>query len=315
MARVFDHGNGILAVDSCHERELQTALHAVIEDGRAAVIDTGVNRSVPHMLAALEERGVGPESVDWIILTHVHLDHAGGAGEFAARCPNAKVTVHPRGARHMADPSRLMQATVAIYGEEATRRIYGEVKPVPRDRIVETPDNAAVHLAGREFRFFDTPGHARHHVVVHDGGSGHVFAGDTFGISYRELDIDGRQFVFPTTSPSQFDPEPLHRSIERIVSLDPAAIYVTHFSRILEVRRLSADLHRLVDAHAELGLRHRRAGAERHRLLKEGVADLLFSEGERQGWRLRGNALGTLLALDIELNAQGLAVWLDALPE
>jgi glyoxylase-like metal-dependent hydrolase (beta-lactamase superfamily II) len=152
-----------------------------------------------------------------------------------------------------------MQATVAIYGEEATRRIYGEVKPVPRDRIVETPDNAAVHLAGREFRFFDTPGHARHHVVVHDGGSGHVFAGDTFGISYRELDIDGRQFVFPTTSPSQFDPEPLHRSIERIVSLDPAAIYVTHFSRILEVRRLSADLHRLVDAHAELGLRHRAA--------------------------------------------------------
>lgn len=315
MARVFDHGHGILAVDSCYERELQTALHAVIEDGRAAIIDTGVNRSVPHMLAALEERGVGPEAVDWIILTHVHLDHAGGAGEFAARCPNAKVTVHPRGARHMADPSRLMAATVAIYGEEMTRRIYGEVKPVPLDRIVETPDAAAVHLAGREFRFFDTPGHARHHVVVHDGGTGHVFAGDTFGISYRELDVDGRQFAFPTTSPSQFDPGPLQRSIDRIISLAPAAIYVTHFSRILEVRRLSADLHRLVDAHAELGLRHRRAGDERHRLLKEGVADLLFSEGKQQGWALGGDALRELLALDIELNAQGIGAWLDALPE
>ncbi len=302
-------------MDSLYERELQTALHAVIEQGRAAIVDAGVNRSVPHMLAALEARGVTSERVDWIVLTHVHLDHAGGAGEFALRCPNARVTVHPRGARHMMDPSRLMAATVGIYGEEATRRIYGEVRPIPRERMVETPEGATVSLAGRELLFLDAPGHARHHVVVRDGRTGHVFAGDTFGLSYRELDVDQRQFVFPTTSPSQFDPQALHRSVERIISLDPAAIYVAHFSRIRDVARLADDLHRLIDAHAELGLRHRRVGAERHRLLKDGVTEIVLSEGKRQGWALGGDALLELFALDVELNAQGLGAWLDALPE
>jgi glyoxylase-like metal-dependent hydrolase (beta-lactamase superfamily II) len=146
MARAFDYGDGILAVDSVYEREMQTALHAVIEEGRAAIIDTGVNRSVPGMLAALAERGVAPDCVDWIILTHVHLDHAGAAGAFAERCPNAKVAVHPRGARHVVDPTRLMAGTVAIYGAEATQRIYGDVLPVPKERVVETPDGAVISL-------------------------------------------------------------------------------------------------------------------------------------------------------------------------
>lgn len=314
-ARTVDHGHGILAVDSLYERENQTALHAVIEGGRAAIVDTGVNRSVPGMLAALAARGVAPEQVDWIFLTHVHLDHAGGTGEFAHRCPAARVAVHPRGARHMADPSRLMAATVAIYGEEMTRRIYGEVRPVPRERIVEVPDGARLSLAGREFLFLDVPGHARHHVAIRDEATGHVFAGDTFGISYRELDAGGRQFAFPTTSPSQFDPEALHASIERIISLGPAAIYVTHFSRILDVRRLSDDLHRLIDAHVALAREARDAGAERHRRLRDGVRDLLVAEGKRQGWGLDGDALLELLALDFELNAQGLGAWLDSLSE
>jgi len=315
MARVFEYERGILAVDSRYERELQTALHAVVEGGRAAIVDAGVNRSVPYMLAALAARGVPPERVDWIILTHVHLDHAGGAGEFARLCPNARVVVHPRGARHLADPSRLMEATRAIYGEDATRRIYGEVRPVPRERIVEAPEGATLALAGREFRFLDTPGHARHHVVVQDGATGHVFAGDTFGLSYRELDVGGRAFAFPTTSPSQFDPEALHRSIERIVSLAPAAIYVTHFSRVGDVSRLSADLHRLVDAHAALALQHRGAGAGRHALLKQGVTGIVRAEARRQAWTLPERELLELFALDIELNAQGLGLWLDALPE
>ena len=215
----------------------------------------------------------------------------------------------------MADPSRLMTATRAIYGEEATRRIYGEVLPVPRERIVEVPDGAVLALGRREFRFLDVPGHARHHVAIVDGATGHVFAGDTFGISYRALDAGGKCFVFPTTSPSQFDPGPLHHSIERIVSLGPAAIYVTHFSKILDVSRLSEDLHRLIDAHVELALAHRRAGSERHRRLGDGVRELLVSEGKRQGWGLSGEALLERIALDIELNAQGLGAWLDALPE
>jgi len=309
---VFDYGHGISAVDSVYDRRLQTAIHLLIEDGRAAVIDTGTAHAVPHVLAALAAKGVAPGQVDYVILTHVHLDHAGAAGQLMARFPNARLTVHPRGARHIIDPGRLLAGTEAIYGAQQTRRIYGEILPVARERVIETPEGMLLRLAGRELLFLDAPGHARHHVVVRDGASGHIFAGDTFGLSYRELDQDGRQFSFPTTSPSQFDPPALHRSIDRMLSFAPQALYVTHFGRLTNLTVLAADLHRLIDAHAELGERHRRAGAERKRLLMEGVRSLVLAERERQGWRLPSEKLLEVFALDIELNAQGLESWLDA---
>jgi len=311
-AGVFDYGDGICAVDSVYDRRLQTAIHLLVEKGRAAVIDTGTSHAVPHVVAALQAQGVAPEQVDYVILTHVHLDHAGAAGQLMARFPNAALTVHPRGARHMIDPSRLLAATVAIYGEEETRRTYGEILPVPRARVLETPEGATLRLAGRELLFLDAPGHARHHVVVRDSRTGHIFAGDTFGLSYRELDRDGRQFSFPTTSPSQFDPTALHHSIDRMLAFEPAALYVTHFGRLTKPTALAADLHRLIDAHAELGERHRRAGAERKRLLREGVSALVLAERERQNWRLPREKVLEIFALDIELNAQGLEFWLDA---
>jgi hydroxyacylglutathione hydrolase len=309
---VFDYGHGICAVDSVYDRRLQTAIHLLVEEGRAAVIDTGTSHSVPHVMAALQAKGIAPAQVDYVILTHVHLDHAGAAGQLMARFPNARLTVHPRGARHMIDPSRLIAATEAIYGEADTRRIYGEILPVAHARVIETPEGTTLRLAGRELLFLDAPGHARHHVVVRDGSTGHIFAGDTFGLSYRELDQDGRQFSFPTTSPSQFDPPALHRSIDRMLSFAPGALYVTHFGRLTNLTVLAADLHRLIDAHAELGERHRRAGAERKHLLMEGVSAIVLAERERQGWRLPSEKVLEVFALDVELNAQGLESWLDA---
>lgn len=311
-AGVFDYGHGISAVDSVYDRREQTAIHLLVEDGRAALIDTGTAHAVPHVLAALEAKGIAPAQVDYVILTHVHLDHAGGAGQLMARFPNARLTVHPRGARHVIDPGRLLAATVAIYGEEETRRVYGEILPVAKARVIETPEGATLRLAGRELLFLDAPGHARHHVVARDSKTGHIFAGDTFGLSYRELDQDGKQFSFPTTSPSQFEPLELHRSIDRMLSHGPEAIYVAHFGRLTNLTRLAGDLHRLIEAHAELGERHRRAGAERKRLLKEGVSDLVLAERERQGWRLPRGKVLEVFALDIELNAQGIESWLDS---
>lgn len=308
----FDFGEGIFAVDTVYDRPQQTAAHVVVHRGRAAIVDTGTARAAPRVLAALGSLGIGPEAVDYVVLTHVHLDHAGGAGTLMAKLPNAKLTVHPRGARHIADPSRLVAATAAIYGEGQLRRVYGEVLPVEPGRIIETPEGAAVSLAGRELRFFDAPGHARHHVIVRDGRTGHLFAGDCFGLSYRELDVDGRQSVFPTTSPSQFDPEALAGTLDRILALAPAAVYVAHFGQVREVARLAADLKRLVAAHVALARAHRQAGAERFRLLKEGVRALVLAERVRQGWPLSAGKTLELFDLDIELNAQGLAVWLDA---
>ena len=204
---VIDYPHGISAVDSGYVRPQLDAIHLVVEQGRAAVVDTGTNDSVPFVLAALADKGIAPDAIDFVILTHVHLDHAGGAGLLMAQAPNAKLVVHPRGARHMIDPSKLMAATRDVYGVEAATKMYGEIVPVPAERVIEATDGSAVSLAGRIFTFHDTPGHARHHNCIHDGATGHLFTGDMFGLSYRELDRDGRQFVFPATTPTQFDPE------------------------------------------------------------------------------------------------------------
>ncbi len=311
-ARFIDYDHGVSAIDSGYVRPMLAAVHLIVEGGRAAIVDTGTNDSVPAVLEALAARGVPPGNVDWVMLTHVHLDHAGAAGLLARHLPNARVTVHPRGARHMVDPSRLLAGTVAVYGEQATREKYGDVLPVPADRVVETPDGATLRLGSREFAFLDTPGHARHHVCIHDRATGHVFAGDTFGLSYRELDDGDRQFVFPSTTPVQFDPGPLHASIDRLLALKPGAIHVTHFGQVRDVPRLGADLHRLVDAHAALAQRWRDAGADRQCRIADGLRELLLSEGRRHGWKLSEEEVLRLFADDVELNAAGLVAWLDA---
>jgi glyoxylase-like metal-dependent hydrolase (beta-lactamase superfamily II) len=308
----YDYGEGITALDALYERPRLNAIHVLIERGRAAIIDTGTALAIPRLLSLLQQKGIPPEAVDYVILTHVHLDHAGGAGQLMARCPNAVLTVHPRGARHMIDPGRLMGATEQIYGAQATGRLYGKVLPVPPERILETAEGARISLAGRELEFYDAPGHARHHVVIRDTRTGHLFAGDTFGLSYRELDRDGRQFSFPTTSPSQFDPVALHRSIERMVSLGPQAIYATHFGQLRDIPRLAHDLHRLIDAHAELALKYADSGAQRHANLTRGVRDLVRAEAVCQQWKLPENDALEVFKLDIELNAQGLEAWLDS---
>jgi hydroxyacylglutathione hydrolase len=308
--RAYPHG--IYGLDSGYVRPRLDAIHFIVEQGRVAFIDTGTNASVPRMLEALAHLGLGVEAVDYVIPTHVHLDHAGGAGLLMQQLPNATLVIHPRGAAHMIDPSKLWAGTVAVYGEERARHDYGELVPVPRARVIEAPDGASVSLAGRRLLFLDTPGHAKHHFCVWDAQASALFTGDTFGISYRELDTaDGREFIFASTTPTQFDPPALRASIDRLLALRPEAIYLTHYSRITDVERLGADLRRVVDAHEALGLRWADCAdtVEREKGLLDGVDQMARAEARRAG----GNESLWVRVLenDIALNAQGLAAWLD----
>lgn len=313
MSDIIDYEFDISAIDSGYQRPRLDAIHLIVENGRTAIVDTGVNSSVPHVLEALRMKGIAPAQVDYVVLTHIHLDHAGGAGLLLNHLPNAMLTVHPRGARHIIDPAKLIASTEAVYGAAAMAHIYGQIEPVARGRVIETPHGAAIDLNGRQLVFYDTPGHARHHVCVFDEKSQHLFAGDTFGLSYRELDLYGRQFVFPTSSPTQFDPAAAHRSLDLIAGLQPRAIYVTHYSQVREITRLVDDMHRLVDAHEQLARAETGADSARHARLAAGVTDLVLKEAQRYGWPLTRAEVLEVFAGDIELNAQGLAIWIDSL--
>lgn len=311
MQGLTSYGHGIYAVDSGYTGTGIAAIHLIEEGGRAALVDTGNNAALVHVEEALKATGLKPEAVDYVLLTHIHLDHAGGAGAFMQAFPNAKLVVHPRGARHMVEPSKLFAGVSAVYGPERAKALYGELIPVPADRVIEATEGLELSLAGRVIRVFDTPGHARHHVCYFDTASRSFFTGDTFGLSYRQLDVDGRPSIFPTTTPVQFEPDAMHASIARMEAEQPAAMYLTHYAQVTDVPRLAADLHRLIDAHVAIAERHAAAGDVRTALIERDVWALVGEEAQRQGWTLPETEWRALLALDVELNAQGLDVWLD----
>lgn len=310
----FDHG--ISAVDAVYAgRHSHSAIHIVQAGDQAAIIDSGTNYSIPALVEALAQQGLMPEQVAYVIVTHVHLDHAGGAGEALRRLPNARLVVHPRGARHMIDPSKLVAGTVAVYGAEKTREIYGDIVPVAAARVIEAPDGFQLDFNGRKLVFLDTPGHARHHFCIFDETSDSIFTGDTFGISYREFDVGsdvgGQAFIFPTTTPVQLEPEATHASIDRLMALKPQAAYLTHYSRVTGLECLAADLHRRLDDFVVLAQQVVDMGEARHRTLVEKLETYLIDQLAAHGCRLPRAEMSRLLAADVELNAQGLGVWLD----
>jgi glyoxylase-like metal-dependent hydrolase (beta-lactamase superfamily II) len=303
---------GIVAIDAQFVSCGRAAIYMIVEGGRAAFFDTGTNGSLPQVLAALTFFGIARECVDYVIPSHVHLDHAGGAGAMMAAFPNARLIVHPRGARHLAVPSRLIAGTREVYGDALTRARYGDPLPVPAARIVETADGMPLELAGRTLTVLDTPGHARHHVSILDERTRHVFAGDAFGFCLRLPAFADRDYAFPSTSPSQFDPVAMHASVDRILRTRPAAVCLTHFGRVTDVQRLGADLHRLIDAHCAVARAAAGGPAEsRQARLHAGLRELFMEETARQRLSVADSSLLDLVDEALEVNAQGLAVWLD----
>jgi len=311
---IEDLGHGIYAIDTGFQRPRFDAAYLMVEDGRAAFIDTGTNHAVPRLLAALNALGLHTDAVDWVIPTHVHLDHAGGVGLLMEALPHARALVHPRGLRHMVDPKALWLGALAVYGEDEMQRSYGKLVPVPAERAEATHDEQIVHLAGRPLRFIDSPGHAKHHHAVWDEKSRSWFTGDTFGLSYRAFDVDGRAWILPTSTPVQFEPEALKATVARLLAAEPVAMQLTHYGRIggsvEEVRRLAAVMLEQVDEMVALA-RLLKDVPGRHEKLKGGLLAAYLARVQGHGYRGDMADAADWLALDAELNAQGLQVMLD----
>lgn len=310
-ATLISYEHGIHALDAEYVRPRLAASYLMVQNGHAAIIETGTNRSVPRILSELADLGIAPDAVDYVIVTHVHLDHAGAAGALLSACPNARLVVHPKGARHMIDPEKLIQGSIAVYGEAPFRELYGDILPCPPERVIEADDGFKLDFHGRMLTFVDTPGHARHHFCVLDSASNGFFTGDTFGISYREFDVAGRPFIFPTSTPVQFEPDALHASIDRLMAMRPDAMYLTHYGKVADLTRLAADLHGLIDDYVGLTLAAPGEGVARHAWLKEAIGDLLVARLREHGCGLDDASCRELLSNDVELNAQGLLVWRD----
>lgn len=303
-----DHG--IHTIDTAFQREHFDAAYLMVENGRAAFIDCGTNHSVPLLLASLERLSLTPGEVDWLIVTHAHLDHAGGAGLLMQHLPHAVLVAHPRAAPHLIEPSKLIAGATAVYGEDEMQRSYGRIQPVPERRVLVVEDGQTLSLAGRVLEFIDTPGHARHHHCIWDARSRSWFTGDTFGLSYRELDGPNGAYILPTSTPVQFEPEALKASIARMLAYSPQAMYLTHYGRVDRVAALSQALCEQIDAMVSIAVSCADR-TDRHRCLTAGLTALYLERARAQQVPLDDDAVARVLAMDIELNAQGLGVWLD----
>ena len=309
---MIHYAHGIHAIDTGYVRPVFDASHLIVHEGRAAFVDTGVSHSVPVLLAALDELSIARTAVDFVFLTHVHLDHAGGAGQLMQALPNAQAVLHPRGAPHMIDPGKLIEASIAVYGAEAYARLYGEILPIDAARVVATAPGQQFSLAGRRLEILHTPGHALHHQAIFDHHSRGVFTGDTFGLSYREFDVDGRALAIPTTTPTQFDPDQLIDSIRRILALQPEAAYFTHYGEVRDLVRIGADLERQIGEYVRIARSHAGLDAEAARqAIRSDLGAFLREEVRRHGCSLSGAEVDALLDNDVVLNTDGLLVWLS----
>jgi glyoxylase-like metal-dependent hydrolase (beta-lactamase superfamily II) len=298
---------GIYCVDTAFMRDELASLYLLQEGDEVAFIDTGTRYSLDNVLTTLKALDIHHTQIKYVIPTHVHLDHAGGAGAMMELFDQARLIIHPRGAHHMIDPGKLIEGSISVYGEVLFRQLYGEIKPIDKARVDIAEDLDRYYLGSRELLFIDTPGHARHHFCIYDDQSQGIFTGDSFGLGYPPLKhlADG---LIPTSSPVQFDPAALLATIDRLLSYQPKRMYLTHFGVIDQPAHRSIGLKRWITDYVALCEETNPLDARSEQRLQNKLRDMLFG-------RLSGDAglsedeLEYLLENDIKLNSQGLAIW------
>lgn len=304
---MFECGDGIYGTDSFYEREGCTSIYIICNSGRCGIIESAANSSLPHLLSALDELGVDYANVDFLALTHVHLDHAGGAGSYMQKFPNAKLIVHPRGAKHMADPTALIEGVCEVYGKSETERMYGEIIPIDRERIISADDGYVFNIGDKKIITLETPGHAKHHNSYYDESDSVIFSGDAFGVSYSEMQTEKGRWAIPTTSPVQFSPEDMVSSINKMLALNPKKILLTHFGEVSNISEAAEELCSTVQEYTKIA----EAAQGDFKLIKENVKNLHIELCKKHNIPNPEQYTDSILSTDTELNSQGLSCWYE----
>jgi glyoxylase-like metal-dependent hydrolase (beta-lactamase superfamily II) len=287
-----------------------TACYLRIAGDECAFVEAHTAHALPRLLAALADHGMTPAQVRWVIVTHAHLDHASGASALLAACPNATLVAHPRAAKNLIDPEKLVQGATAVYGAARFAELYGKLDPIPKARVRTLEDGESVQLGGAQLHAVHTYGHAFHHFAVDDPELDTVYTGDTFGLVYPALQAHGR-FALPSTSPTGFHAAEANNSLDRVLALGRRFVCPTHYDAYEDLAPIAAQVRRFVDRAGAWVLDASR-GDETPEAMQARLMiawrDAILEEAPRFG-----PAELALLALDIELNAQGLAFAADAL--
>jgi glyoxylase-like metal-dependent hydrolase (beta-lactamase superfamily II) len=262
---------GITLIDTEMGGRTEVTSAYLVHADQPALIETGPTACLPRVAEALEQLGVGPHDLAHVVATHIHIDHAGGAGAYAERFPRATIWLHERGLSHLIDPTKLEASATRVFGVEHMRRVFGPVHPVPADRGRATGHDERISLGNRTLRIVHAPGHAMHHQFVVDEQTGGLFSGDGLGVY-----LPGANVLRPATPPPDFDVEAAVASIEVARALDPPAVLFSHFGPKVEVREvceLAVDRTKRWASIVEDALRHTDEVEEVARILMERTRD------------------------------------------
>ena len=307
---MLQNNKGIYTIDSHYGRAQMAAVYLIKDEDAGIIIETANNKSLIYTQQVLEQSGLTPADIKYIILTHIHLDHAGGASSYMDYFYNAQLIVHPKGTRHMINPEILEYSVSQVYGAKFVEDMYGKLKPIAKERIISAEDGFSLTLNQRKITCRHTPGHANHHLAIIDETAKAVFTGDVFGVAYPELiNQDGERFIFPTTTPVNFNPQLMHQSLDLINSYNLITAYPTHFGALENIPKYTKILHQMVDDYVEIVITNKSA-SNRVDKINEKLNDYLWQQAQNFGIILDKLAFNAIIEMDSQINAQGLDVWL-----
>jgi glyoxylase-like metal-dependent hydrolase (beta-lactamase superfamily II) len=290
---------GVLQIDTLLGGWHQVTAGYLVTGDAPVLVETGSQTSVPHLLAALDEAGMTPGELAGVAVTHIHLDHAGGVGDVAAAFPEATVYVHERGARHLVDPAKLVSSAALVYGD-LLDSLYGRLTPTPAERVRVLHDGEDLVVSpGRRLTVVDSPGHAKHHLALHDSSSGLLFAGDAVGVRLPDVGI-----LRPATPPPDFDLDQAITSLRRFAERRPAGIALAHYGLVPDPRTILEEAEDTLRRWAEVAESAWREGRDIADALGERFAPDLQGVDEAQREKLE-----TLNG--IHSNAAGFRRWLE----